>query len=88
MLIKGIQLPVFFKLGYTKAKIFSILPFAVLMAGYMAFMAMQNISALLADFLGKLAGSDMIAPMLIALIFVIVFISYVLSIKFYEKREF
>jgi len=88
ILIQCIQLPIFFKLGYTKAKVFSILPFAVMMAGYMAFMTLKNISTGLASFLDKLAGSGLIVPLLIALIVVIVFISYGLSVVFYRKREF
>lgn len=88
VIVQSIQLPVFFKLGYTKAKVLSILPFAVLIAGYMAFMTMKNTSAGLAKFLGQLSDSGLFAPLIIAVVVVIVFISYRLSMAFYKKREF
>lgn len=86
--VQSIQLPVYFKLGYTKARVLSIVPFAVLMAGYMAFMTLSNINTQLASFLGTLLGSGMVIPLLVAVVSVIVFGSYRLSVLFYRKREF
>ncbi len=88
ILVQCIQLPVFFKLGYTKARVLSIVPFAVMTAGYMVFLAMRNISAGLAELLDTLSISGMIIPLLIAVIAIIVLVSYNLSVAFYKKREF
>lgn len=88
ILIQAIQLPVFFKLGYTKAKILSVVPFAVLMAGYMALMAMQNISTGLANTLEILLVSGLFIPLILIIMVAIVIISYGLSVAFYKKREF
>lgn len=88
LLIQAIQLPVFFKLGYTKAKILSIVPFAVLMAGYMAFMTLRNVSASLPELLDGLSGGGLMMPLLLVMIVAIVITSYGLSVSFYKKREF
>lgn len=88
LLVQAIQLPAFFKLGYAKAKVLSIVPFAVLMAGYMAFMAMQNISTGLANTLEKLLVSGLFIPLILIIMVAIVIISYSLSVSFYKKREF
>lgn len=88
ILVQAIQLPLFFKLGYTKAKILSIVPFAVMMGGYMAFMTMRNMSAGLANSLNRLVTSGMMIPLLAVVMVVAVLVSYQLSVKFYTKREF
>ena len=88
MTMQAIQLPFYFKLGYAKAKFISIIPFAALMAGYVAF----------TGFLGGLSGlsetmnsvfADRFAYLVVGAIFLaIVFASYRLSLAFYTKREF
>lgn len=88
ILIQAIQLPVYFKLGYAKAKVLSILPFAILMAGFAAFSMLKNVTAGLAGFLDKLFISGAIVPLLIGVMIAAVLLSYGLSVAFYRKREF
>ena len=88
MVLQAVQLPLYFKFGYTKAKYTSIIPFAALMAGYMV----------LTGFLGGISGLDETLNNVFANRFayiavdaaflVIVFASYRLSLLFYKKREF
>lgn len=88
ILIQAVQLPVFFKLGYTKAKVLSIVPFVVLMTGYMAFMTLQNTSKGLSELLEKLSDSGLTTPVLLIMLVAVVIASYGLSVAFYKKREF
>lgn len=88
ILVQAIQLPLFFKLGYAKAKILSVVPFAVLMLSFIVLMTMRNIGTGLEAVINKLAASGMTIPVLVVVLAVAVLISYRLSVSFYDKREF
>jgi len=94
VLIEAVQLPVFFKLGYSKAKFFSLVPFAVIAAGFLAVTALGRSGEADGDFFGNIdnflasvnIGILMAAAVLIMFLFM--FCSYKLSFLFYKKREF
>jgi hypothetical protein len=92
ILIQTIQLPIFFKLGYTKAKFMSVVPFALFMGCYAAFMsiskesgALAQVTSTLTNILSNNALTIILAALLLALA---VCVSYNLSLAFYKKREF
>jgi len=88
MAMQAIQLPLYFKLGYTKAKFVSMVPFFALMVGYFAF----------TGYLGGIAGvdealanvfADASTYFIVGVVFLaVVFVSYRLSLVFYRRREF
>jgi hypothetical protein len=92
ILVQMIQLPIFFKLGYTRAKFLSILPFMLIMAAFAAFASLARDTSIIADFsdtLGKLFGSESLtAAILAAFLILIIFCSYRASMSVYSKREF
>jgi hypothetical protein len=92
VLVQTIQLPIFFKLGYTKARFVSIVPFALFMGCYGAFMSLAKNSGMLIKVSASLAGilnNGALTAALAALVLALaVYVSYVLSVSFYSKREF
>jgi hypothetical protein len=92
IVIQVIQLPLYFKMGYTKAKFLSILPFAALFAGFSAFMSVSRDTpgklAGLWDFLANIAKNGMIAPLAVLALALVIGLSYSLSLMFYKKRDF
>ncbi len=88
LLVQAIQLPVYFKLGYTKAKALSLVPFVAIMAGYMAILALGNHSMGMAAFFAKITGSGLAVPLLVLGLALALLLSYRLSVAFYQKREF
>ena len=89
MIMQAVQLPFYFKLGYAKAKFISIIPFAALMAGYMAFTGFLGGMSGLGEALNNIFAADWYAYLAAGVAFlVIVFASYRLSLAFYKKREF
>jgi len=86
--IQAIQLPMYFKFGYVKAKFLSVVPFVALIAGYFASMSMSDGSAWLTGVLGKLSVTGLTAPAIAVVLVGIVPVSYGLSVVFYKKREF
>ena len=86
-IIQAVQLPLYFKLGYTKAKFLAYLPFIVLPLAIMAFSnAFGNV------FLGLLEWLSA-NPLLTALVgagiwLAIMAVSYKISLSFYRKRDF
>lgn len=81
LVVQAVQLPIYFKLGYTRAKFISIVPLAVIVAGFFAFTGVAGDSfTIIARTLEYLA--------VLAILLVIVFVSYKLSVLFYKKREF
>jgi hypothetical protein len=93
IIIQAIQLPFFFKLGYAKAKIFSIVPFAAIMAAYAALLGASNKSNAIWEFfvslMANIGGNNMLLAIVsIAAICLIVYASYELSLVLYKKREF
>jgi hypothetical protein len=95
IVIQAIQLPLFFKLGYAKAKFFSLLPFAALMSSYIVILGAANrlnhssIYKSLVAF-SQTVGENavLLAAVAIAAMVIAIFVSYNLSLAFYKKREF
>jgi hypothetical protein len=89
--IQAIQLPLYFKFGYTKAKFLSLIPFVAIMAGYVAFISMGSDNGSLNNLNNVLTeicnDGIVIVPVVLALFFII-FVSYRLSLVFYENRDF
>ncbi len=91
-IVQAIQLPVLFKLGYAKAKIFTDLPFIILFLGAMAvnwFYKEIGMSAQLNGYFDRVAQNPL-PTILIGIVvwFCLMFISYQLSLSFYAKRDF
>jgi ABC-2 type transport system permease protein len=92
ILIQSVQLPIFFKYGYTKAKFISIVPFALLMVGYSVFVSMAKksgiIAGLSASSAGILSNGALTTAITVIVLALTVYVSYGLSVAFYSKREF
>lgn len=92
IVIQAIQLPMYFRLGYTKARTLAIVPFAAMMAGYLAFAVTSSglleLGTADALALAKLLETGLVIPAAVAAVLLIVTISYLLSLRFYRKREF
>jgi len=90
VVIQAIQLPFFFKMGYAKAKFFSMVPFVAIMAGYMVFMTASKDSGMMNQIESKLARltSGALTGLAVLALMFICFLSYHLSLSFYKKREF
>lgn len=90
--IQAIQLPMFFKLGYSKAKIFSLVPFVALMIGFLAYTSMVRSSGVLEganEFIdGFIGGSGWAISLGVLVLLLLMYVSYVLSLTSYKKREF
>jgi hypothetical protein len=90
-LLQLMHLPIFFKFGYAKAKFFSVMPFAAMMAGFFALTASSpngNLTSVIGAFVANvLSGGIMLVPVAIALLLAL-FASYKLSLAFYRRREF
>lgn len=87
LLIQSVQLPVYFKLGYAKARFLSMLPTFAVAMGY-AIILKNPVSGALHDFLKNSLNRTEVNLILIAALFLAVFISFRLSVAFYKKREF
>jgi len=92
--VEAFQLPAFFKLGYSKAKFFSVVPFAVVAAGIFAITAIERIGLIdsasednIINFIISIPHGFVIAAACL-LIFAVLYVSYRLSLRFYRKREF
>lgn len=92
ILVQAIQLPIFFKFGYSKAKLFTLIPFCAIMVSYFIItglskkmLDLQNL-IWFGDFISKNQVIVILAA--IALLGILVYISYNLSLMFYKKREF
>jgi len=92
MLVQSTQIPIFFKLGYTKAKTFSIVPFFLLMAFISFFIVSAQgggvpgaADAIIESIVNNIWA---IVAAIAAILVIIVFVSYRFSIAFYGKREF
>lgn len=94
-IIKAIQLPIYFKNGYTKAKFLAYLPFIVFP---LVFVVLSNIFSayidiFMLDWLSGLlewfAANPLPTVLLVAAIWLIMMaISYKVSLSFYSKRDF
>lgn len=90
-IMQAFQFPLFFKMGYMKAKTISYIPFMVLGGGFVLFSSM--IDKIPADFFVTLERlfTESLGTILLAggmLWFLIQFISIFLSLRGYEKRSF
>ena len=88
--VQAIQLPVYFKYNYSKAKIICLVPFAVIMAGFVGIttLAKDNETINRAfGLIGNISTGWFIAYVVLALVPVL-FASYKISLAFYKKREF
>ena len=89
--IEVIQLPFFFKFGYTKARFLSVLPFIAIMGGYFAYIAMgsnSELSGYVTVFFTNTLGAGGIVASAVLVLLLLIFVSYRLSLSFYNKREF
>ena len=90
LVIQAIQLPFFFKMGYAKAKFFSLAPFAALMAGYIVFTTASKENGIVSQIekgMSHLTGG-VLAGLAVAALLCVCYLSYILSLSFYKKREF
>jgi hypothetical protein len=88
--IQAIQLPFFFKMGYTKAKFFSFIPYIALVVGYLTFTMATEENGIVSQLEGvmeHMAGGMLLGAAMLALLLVY-YLSYRLSLVFYRKREF
>jgi hypothetical protein len=90
--LQVIQLPLFFKFGYTKARLFIVVPFAIIEASLFVFAFVTMSGSLPAGVLAiltTLMTSDILLALFsVVLLPLLVFVSYRLSLSFYRKREF
>jgi hypothetical protein len=91
-LIEAIQIPIYYKFGYTKAKILTYLPLIALPATTLIVSAIageNNLLPILADAMGWLESNMILALLLSVIIWAgIMLLSAVISYRFYKKREF
>jgi hypothetical protein len=91
LLVQSAQIPLYFKFGYSKAKLFSVLPF-FLIAAFVAYFTisvqggMSDAMIAFAEFIADNARA--IAAATVVFLMIVVFVSYKLSLTFYKKREF
>ncbi|SKA78156.1 ABC-2 family transporter protein [Caloramator quimbayensis] len=83
----SLSLPIFFKFGYMKAKWIQFIIFFLFFGGisYIIKFLESRFSNILLDFGGS---KCLIMLLIIILSFIILFISYCLSVYFYKRREF
>lgn len=86
--VQAIQLPLYFKLGYSKAKFLSLLPFVVIMVGFFLLLILQNSGSIPAGFMVSALSGEAVALFLLVAVVLVVCASYFLSRAFYERREF
>jgi hypothetical protein len=90
IVIQAVQFPIYFKFGYTKAKLLSLVPFFALMAAYFLLTSIARESALLNrlyELSERLKTGGIITLALLGVI-IAAYVSYRLSLSFYKKREF
>ena len=90
IVIQAMQLPLFFRMGYTKARFFSMVPYVALMTSYMVFMTTSKENGIASYTEGILTRSanGVLFGFAVLILFFICFLSYRLSLSFYKKREF
>ncbi len=89
ILMNGIYFPVYFKFGYMSARVMSTILFFILFAGIMSLAQMANSkqSGALFKTFNNASDLQIISAMIVAAL-VFMLISYILSVKFYNNREF
>ena len=83
-IITGIQMPLFFKMGYTKAKLWSVIPFAVVMLLVVLPSFVSALSGIL-DF--AQSHKELFAFACILTSCIIQFVSYHIAVIFYRKQR-
>jgi hypothetical protein len=87
ILVQSMQLPIYFKMGYNKAKFASLIPFLVLMAAFVGLGAAGSGFDAIGAFFSNFASPWFCVAVALAVALAI-FISFRISISFYQKREF
>jgi hypothetical protein len=92
VIIQMIQLPLLFKFGYTKARFLILIPLVILIAAGTAgtmVMLTSDVPEGVFTLLAQLADNGALLVLsLVAILSLLVFASYRLSLSFYRKREF
>jgi hypothetical protein len=89
LIIQSIQMPIYFKYGYMKARYLAILPFGILGGGYSILLDSIEDSSKFDNFNNHVAQNTPLTVVIcIAAIAVILSVTYVLSRRAYAKREF
>jgi len=93
MVVQAIELPILFRVGYSKASIVTMMPMMLLGMGVLAAVAFGNMGAIREfDFAESYAFTSLfnVSTMLVILAVgvVVTAVSYMLSVKFYKQREF
>ena len=90
--VQSIQIPMFFKFGYARARFFTVFPLLMFSALVTSFIMNaqgnglpDSVNLLVQDIMNNAWA---IGAILITVLAVVVFISYKLSLAFYMKREF
>ena len=82
--ITGIQMPIFFKMGYTKAKIWALFPFLIVMA----LVIIPSFITALSDFIQSvMVNQSAVIAISIAAGCAIEFVSYKIAVIAYRKRK-
>lgn len=91
-IVEAVQLPIYFKLGYAKAKFLAYLPLAAFPAAVVAisaFVGKDTLLPFIENMFSWMQENGLYAIILIAVIWVLImFFSGLLSYHFYKKREF
>jgi len=91
-IIQAVQLPIFFRLNYAKAKMLSVLPF--LMIGLLTLLLTTTFGQNAMLFLNNVTANAntsqfaIIAGVIILIWLACLLASYALSVRFYQKRDF
>lgn len=83
-IIIGIQIPIYFKLGYTKARVWCMVPFVLVMAICILPSFIDVFSSIVA---GLLKHQIVLETISLLISFVIILVSYHLSVICYQKRR-
>lgn len=91
VLITAISFPAFFKYGFAKTRVLSIVIFAILFGGVSAYMAIIEELAhveLVQNIISILQNDVTVNIVILASLVLLHYISYLLSVRFYENKEF
>ena len=90
-IISAVQLPIFFKFGYSRAKFISLIPFFAILIGYPAWTSVLKDSAFsssINNFLISVFNGDIIIAFAVFALILVMLVSYRLSLSIYKRREF
>jgi len=88
LIVQAIQLPIYFKLGYSRAKFLSVVPLVVIISSYLAISMLSGADTTSTlPLLDPLYGAGLAVLAVVALA-AVVFVSYRLSALLYRGREF